>query len=117
MEEKILKKLQTPIYPILLAAYPVLALLSYNISRVKYPAAIRSLLLACLAASLIFRLTYRDAHRADFIVAVWLLSFSYGQVYNDISGKWKILTLTTWMLAGWPVLAILALVLAAILFR
>jgi hypothetical protein len=118
MEEKLLKKLQTPIYPFLLAAYPVLALLSYNISQVKYPAAIRPLLLACLAAGLlflVFRLIYRDAHRAAFIVAVWLLLFfSYGQVYDAISSKWKIATLTTWMLAAWLALAILALVLAAL---
>jgi hypothetical protein len=118
VEEKLLKKLQTPIYPFLLAAYPILELLSYNISQVKYPAAIRPLLLACLAAGLlflIFRLTYRNAHRAAFIVAVWLLLFfSYGQVYDAISGKWKIPFLTTWMLGTWLVLAILALVLAAL---
>jgi hypothetical protein len=118
VEEKLLKKLQTPIYPFLLAAYPVLALLSYNITQVKYPAALRPLLLACLAAGLlflIFRLIYRDAHRAAFIVAVWLLLFfSYGQVYDSVSCKWKIPTLTTWMLAVWLALAILALVLAAL---
>jgi hypothetical protein len=118
VEEKLLKKLQTPIYPFLLAVYPILALLSYNISQVKYPAAIRPLLLACLAAGLlflIFRLIYRDAHRAAFIVAVWLLLFfSYGQVYDAISGKWKIPTLATWMLSAWLTLAVLALVLAAL---
>jgi len=61
------KMLQTPIYPFLLAVYPALALLSFNIAQVKYPAAFRSLLLACLAAGLLFllfRLVYRDAYRA-----------------------------------------------------
>ena len=112
------KKLQTPIYPFFIAAYPVLALLSFNITQVQYPAAVRSLLLACLAAGLlflIFRLVYRDAHRAAFVVAVWLLLFSsYGQIYDTISKKWKLPHFTTWMLAAWLLLAILVLVLAAL---
>ena len=116
---KSLKKIiQTPFYPFLLAAYPVVALLSYNISQVKYPAAIRPLILACLAAGLlflIFRLIYRDAHRAAFIVAVWLLLlFSYGQIYDAISKEWKIPDFTTWMLAVWLALAVLVLILAAL---
>ena len=112
------KKLQIPVYPFLLAVYPVLALLSFNISQVKYPAAIRSLLLACLAAGLlflIFRLVYRDTHRAAFIVAAWLLLFfSYGQIYDSVFKKWMIPNLTTWILAAWLVLAVLVLVLAGL---
>ena len=111
------KKLRAPVYPFLLAAYPVLALLSHNFTQLKYPAAVRPLLLACLAAGLlfvIFRLIYRDAHRAGFIVAVWLLLFfSYGQVYDTVLNRWKIPNITTWMLSAWLALAILALVLAA----
>ena len=117
-EKSLKKKLQTPLYPFLLAAYPVLALLSYNITQVKYPAAVRPLLLACLAAGLLFllfRLVYRDAHRAAFIVAAWLLLFfSYGQIYDTVFKKWKIPYFTTWMLAAWLLLTILVLVLAAL---
>ncbi len=112
------KILQTPFYPFLLAAYPVLALLSYNISQVKYPAAVRPVILACLAAGLLFltfRLIYRDAHRAAFIVAAWLLLiFSYGPIYDTLSAKWKVPQFTTWMLATWLLLAVLVLVLAAL---
>jgi len=117
-EKSLKKKLQTPIYPFLLAAYPVLALLSYNITQVKYPAAVRPLLLACLAAGLlflIFRLIYRDAHRAAFIVAAWLLLFSsYGQVYDAIFKEWKAPNFTVGMLAAWLLLAVLVLVLAGL---
>ncbi len=118
-EENSLKKIiHIPFYPFLLAAYPVLALLAYNINQVKYPAAVRPLILACLAAGLlflIFRLIYRNAHRAAFVVAAWLLLlFSYGHIYDTVSSKWKIPQFTTWMLATWLLLAIVVLVLAAL---
>jgi len=117
-EKSLKKKLQTPLYPFLLAAYPGLALLSFNISQVKYPAVVRPLILSCLAASLLlllFRLIYRDAHRAAFIAAAWLLLFfSYGQIYDTVSAKWKIPDFTTWMLAAWLLLAVLVLVLAGL---
>lgn len=112
------KILRAPFYPIVVAVYPILALLSYNIAQVKYPAAVRPLMLACLAAGLlflIFRLVFRETHRAAFIVTAWLLLiFSYGQIYDTVSAKWKIPNLTTWMLTAWLLLAILVLVLAAL---
>jgi hypothetical protein len=118
-ENSMKRILQAPLYPFFLAAYPALALLSYNITQVKYPAAVRPVILAWLAAGLlllIFRLIYRDMHRAAFIVAAWLLLFfSYGQIYDSVAKAWKIPHFTTWMLAAWLLLAILVLVLAALL--
>lgn len=112
------KTLWTPWYPFLLATYPALALLSHNITQVKYLAGLRPLLFSLLAAGLlylIFRLLYRSAHRAAFIVATWmLLFFTYGQVYDTIWAKWKIPHFTTWMLASWLLLAVLVLVLAVL---
>jgi hypothetical protein len=112
------KFIHFPWYPFLLAAYPVLALLSSNISQVKYPAAVRPLVLSCLAAGLllwIFRLIYRSLHRSAFIVAVWMLLFySFGQVDEFVSAKWTIAHFTTWLLGSWLLLAVLALVLAAL---
>jgi hypothetical protein len=114
-----LKKIfQFPWYPFLLAAYPTLALLSNNITQVKYPAGVRPVILSWLAAGLlflVFRLVYRHAQRAAFITAAWLLLFfSYGQIYDTISNKWKIPHFTNWMLAALLLLAILVLVLAAL---
>ncbi|MGD0613187.1 MAG: hypothetical protein ABSB41_16945 [Anaerolineales bacterium] len=107
-----------PWYPFLLAAYPVLALLSHNITQVKYPAALRPLLLSFLAVALlflVFQLLYRSAHRAAFVVAAGtLLFFSYGQIYDAISAKRKIPHFTFWILAVWLSLAVLILVLAAL---
>jgi hypothetical protein len=59
--------LWSPWYAFFLAAYPALALLSTNITQVKDTVAIRSLVFSWLAVGLlflIFRLIYRNAHRA-----------------------------------------------------
>ncbi|MGD0877094.1 MAG: hypothetical protein ABSA01_02970 [Anaerolineales bacterium] len=105
-----------PFYLFFLAAYPVLALLSYNISQVKYPVAIRTLIISCLMAGVFFwffRLIYHDTHRAAFVVVVWLLLFfSYGHVFDVISQKWNIPNLSIWMLTAWFLLAYLVLILA-----
>ncbi|MGD0612384.1 MAG: hypothetical protein ABSB41_12800 [Anaerolineales bacterium] len=107
-----------PCYPFLLALFPALALLSHNITQVKYLAALRPVIFSFLAAGLlflIFRLLYRSAHRAAFVVAAWmLLFFTYGQVYDTIWAKWKIPHFTIWMLAAWLLLAILVLIVAAL---
>ena len=44
MKKTILKVMNVPWYFVLFAAYPVLALLSYNISQVRYTSGIRPLM-------------------------------------------------------------------------
>jgi hypothetical protein len=78
-----LKKI--PLYPFLLAVYPVLTLGAHNISQIAPGDILRPLLLSLLAAGVVLglaRLFLRDWHRAALAAAlVLLLFFSYGQVY------------------------------------
>ncbi len=81
-------------------------------------AGLRSLLVSLLGAlilTLLFRLIYRDWHRAAFIASAWLLSFfTFGQVYLVVKARWDPPHLTEWMLAVWLFLFISILVLAAV---
>ena len=112
------KILLSPWYPLFFAAYPVLALLAYNMGQIKYPAGIRPLLLSVAAALLLFvilRLAYRSWHRAAFATALLVVLFyTYGQVYDQASKKWKSTHLTAWLLGLWILLVALVLVLASL---
>ncbi len=99
--KKILSRIfNAPWYFITFAAYPVLALLSHNISQVRYTAGIRPLIVSVVAASLLFllfRLIYRDWHRAAFATAaIFVLFYTYGHVFDLLQEKWKI-PLPAWL--------------------
>ena len=116
MKKILLIILNTPWYFILFAAYPVLALLSNNISQVRYSAGIRPLIISVAVAVLLFlffRLVYRNWNRAAFATAVFtVLFYTYGQVFDQIQKKWKVPSLPIWLGVLWLVLLALALVLA-----
>ena len=116
MKKNILKVLNAPWYFVPFAAYPVLALLSYNISQVRYTAGIRSLIISVAVAVLLFllfRLVYKNWHRAAFATAVFtVLFYTYGQAFDQIQKKWKVSYLPIWLGLLWLVLLVLALVLA-----
>jgi hypothetical protein len=109
---------QFPWYPFLFSLYPALTLMAHNISQVQYAAGIRSLLVSCIGTilfTLVFRLIYRNWHRAAFIATAWvLLFFTYGQVYDVVNAKWKPVYLSNWMLAIWLCLFIIVLALAGL---
>jgi len=113
MKKALTKIFRAPWYFATLAAYPVLALLSYNISQVRYTAGIRPLGVSVLAAAvlfLLFRILYRDWHRAAFLTAaLTVLFYTYGHVYTLVEAKWKIPALPAWLGGLW--LALLAVVL------
>jgi hypothetical protein len=75
-----------PIHPILLAAYPVLALFANNLGEVSTGVFLRSLALslgATLVLLLLARVGLRSWHRAAVLVSLLLLAFfAYGQVYD-----------------------------------
>lgn len=78
------------LYPFLLGAYPVLALLAYNLGQIIGPIyAIRPLLFALVLAGLflfIFRLVLKDWSRSALAATLTLmLFFLYGHVDNLIS--------------------------------
>ncbi|MGE5249720.1 MAG: sulfatase-like hydrolase/transferase [Bacteroidota bacterium] len=102
-----------PWYPLIFSAYPVLALLSINRGQVEPSAGVRgllvSLLLACLLF-LLFRLIFRQTHRAAFFtLLLLLLFFSYGHVYDLIEEKFPDFKLTPWLLGAWVILALLGI--------
>jgi hypothetical protein len=111
-KKKLVEIINAPWYFITLAAYPVLALLSHNIPQVRYTAGIRPLIISVAAASLLFllfRLIYRDWHRAAFATtAILVLFFTYGHVFDLLQKKWKH-PLPGWLGAVWLVLTVLAL--------
>jgi hypothetical protein len=116
--KKILSKIiNAPWYFITLAAYPVLALLSYNISQVRYTAGIRPVAISvaiALLLFLLFRLIYRDWHRAAFAVAAFtVLFYTYGHVFDLVRKKLGISS-PAWLGGLWLVLLVLALVWAGL---
>ena len=108
--------MNVPWYFVLFAAYPVLALLSFNISQVRYTAGIRPLIISAALAVLLFllfRLVYKNWHRAAFATAEFtVLFYTYGQAFDQIQKKWKVPYLPIWLGVLWMVLLVLALVLA-----
>jgi len=114
LKKHLIRFIHAPWYFITFAAYPVLALLSLNISQVRYTAGIRPLAISVVAAValfLLFRLVYRDWQRAAFATsALTILFYTYGHVFNVIEKKWTIPSLPAWLGGLWLIL--LALLLA-----
>jgi hypothetical protein len=79
-----------PFHPLLFSAYPVLALLSYNIREVEPDAALRPLVLSLAAGISLFiflRLILRNWHTAALATSIGLLwFFSYGHLYSLLEG-------------------------------
>ncbi len=80
------KILSFPFHPILLAIYPVFALLSFNVGQVEVWAAWRSLLIITLAVLILFGLfllVFRPAPKAALITSyLVILFFSYGHIHE-----------------------------------
>ena len=86
-----LRKLnQFPFYPLLFAAFPVLALLGTNIHEVNPGVALRSLIIAiagALVILLIARLVMGSWSKAALVATLLLLLFfSYGHLYSWLKG-------------------------------
>ncbi len=79
-----------PFHPLLFAAYPVLALLAWNLGELQPVAGLRSLAISLLLAGALWwglgRLLH-DAHKAAILTSlVAVLFFSYGHVYQVTEG-------------------------------
>jgi hypothetical protein len=74
------------LHPFLIAAYPVLALLAYNVEQIDSRIALRSLLLSLVLAGvllLLFRLLFKSWKKAGMLASLTLiLFFSYGRIYT-----------------------------------
>ena len=73
------------LHPFLIAAYPVLALLAYNVEQIDSRIALRSLLLCLVIAGvllLLFRLLFKSWKKAGMLASLTLIFFfSYGRIY------------------------------------
>ena len=84
----IVSSTSTPIHPLLYATYPVLALLTANLSEVEIQVAIRAFVISLLGTLLILFLTrlicgsWRRAALVASFLAIWF--FSYGHLYQII---------------------------------
>jgi hypothetical protein len=107
-----------PWYPFAISAYPVLKLLAENVGEVGLDAGIRSLLVSLLFGGLLFLILWlilRRVHKAAFLTALWLaLFFSYGHIYIYLDEKYPDANYTTWLVVGWAILFLLAIVWAAL---
>jgi len=78
-------------HPILIALYPVLALLAYNIIQLDPVYAVRAIVITLLFGVLVFgiaRLILRDRLKAGLLASLALLLFlTYGHVYNLLENK------------------------------
>ncbi len=106
--------LSHPLYPLLFGAYPVLALLAYNVGQIKLEAGWRALLFSILFAGILYllwKLILGNWYRAAFLSMLWVaLFFSYGHIYILLVNQWEGIDFTPWMLIGWLLLAVLAVV-------
>lgn len=102
-----------PLYPFLLAAFPSLALLLFNLSEVRSSQVLRPILVSMflvLILMFVLKLIYRNWHRAAFaIFLLTLLFFTYGHVYNLLEKKFPSLPLDPWLWILWVVLGMLSL--------
>jgi len=111
----ILKKMREwfsiPWYFIVFSAYPVLALLSFNIGQVKLENGLRPLLISILFGGLVFLLCLsflRNMYRVAFLSTIWMaLFFSYGHVFMSLDAKWHKINFQPYLLGAWLALFVL----------
>ena len=81
-----MKILKFPFYLLVMAAYPVVALLSFNIKEVDWRVMVRPLLISLSGSLILFcilRWLLKDWHKAGLTTAgILFLFFTYGHVYN-----------------------------------
>jgi hypothetical protein len=111
VKAKLVKWFSIPWYFILFSAYPVLALMSFNVGQVKAGLAWRPLFVSMVFAVVLFlicRLLIGDTYRAVFLsTLLQVLFFSYGHIYNLLVEKWEQIDFTPYLLTACALMAIL----------
>jgi len=102
-----------PWYPLVISAYPALALLNANTGEVQPDAVIRPLLASIVFGGLLYFilwLFFKRAHKAAFLTALWLaLFFSFGHAYIFLDKKYPDADYESWLILGWGILFTLTL--------
>ena len=86
-----MKKRKLIWYPFLIAAYPVLGVLAFNIGNARPGEGARAAIAAMFAAGILIgllRWLTRDWHRAAFVGAAWIALFAaYGHIFIELQKK------------------------------
>ncbi|MBI5953612.1 MAG: hypothetical protein HY865_18310 [Chloroflexi bacterium] len=113
MKRSLSKIFNFPWYPLVLSAYPALALLNANTGEVQPAAVIRPLLVSVAFGGLlyfVFWLFFRKPHKAAFLTALWLaLFFTFGHAYIYVDEKYPDAVYASWLILGWGILFALTL--------
>jgi len=116
MKKAISSFFNAPWYPIVISAYPALALFTANTGEIQSSAVLRPLLASVLFGGFLYFITWlflrrSQAHKAAFLTSLWLaLFFTFGHAYIYIDEKFPKSNYTTWLAIGWIILFALALV-------
>ena len=101
--------LLSPIYPVLLSAYPISILYSSNLSQISSLVLFRPLLLSILASILLFlamRFIFREWHKAAFVAALVILFLStYGHIEIFLDSK-KVQEPSVYIFIGWLTISV-----------
>jgi hypothetical protein len=102
-----------PFHPLLIAAYPVLALFARNVDEIRSTAILRSLLISIIATGVVWfllNLVIKDWRRSAILASLYAtLFFSYGHVYHFLEahtvlglalGRHRLLGVVWLILAG-----------------
>ncbi len=97
-----------PWHPLVISAYPVVALMSANVGQIQNSAGVRSLLVSILFGAALYGLIWlflRQAHKAALLTSLWLaLFFSFGHIYIALDAKYPDVSYTSWLGVVWIVL-------------
>lgn len=105
------------VHPIIFAAYPILALLAFNIEWATFSDALRSLIGAWIGTGLILLLTRwlaKDWNKAGLITSLGvLLFFSYGHIYEILkkSELFGVIGRHRFMIPAWTLVFIVGVIL------
>jgi hypothetical protein len=102
------KLFNAPWYPVVISAYPVIALLAANTGQVNAGALVRPLIISVAFGGLLFFIVwlfFRQVHKAAFLTMLLLaLFFSYGHIYMAIDKEWPDREYTPWLWMSWMIL-------------
>ena len=102
-----------PWYPLVISAYPALALLSANTGQVRLNAGVRPMIASVIFGGIVFFivwLDFRKIHKAAFLTMLLMtLFFTYGHAFIYIDKKYPKSNYIMWLEVGWIILLALSI--------
>ena len=102
-----------PWYPLVISAYPALALLSANTGQVRLNAGVRPMIASVIFGGIVFFIVwlyFRKIHKAAFLTMLLVtLFFTYGHAFIYIDKKYPKSNYIMWLEVGWIILLALSI--------